>query len=232
MAIKSKRTKKMQSRKNPRRVRKNKAKKLNRFRDIVPLGLGFPKRSIVTHKYFENVQLLSTSGIPATYQFAANDMYDPNFTGTGHQPMNYDQLCLLYNHWHVIGSKITIKFIPYDNAQPAAQVSCYQNDDNTPLSTDPMVQAEYAGSRYRILSANSTDSVKTIVLKYSAKKTHGGNVLSNTSLLGTVGASPSERTFWTIALKALNGSSTASYFINIKAEYTAVWSELKEVAQS
>ena len=176
--------------------------------------------------------MLSTTGTPATYQFAANDMYDPNFTGTGHQPYQFDQLAALYNHWTVIASKITIKLIPYTSSQPAAQLSCYQNDDTIPLSTDPMVQAEYAGTRYRVLTANSTDSVNTIVYRFSAKKTFGGSVLSNTTLQGTGSASPSERTFWTMSLKALDGAATVQYFVNIKAEYTAVWSELKEVAQS
>jgi len=215
-----------------KRFYKKKGSSLSKFKDVVSFGMGFPKKAMVTHKYFENVQLLSLTGSPATYQFCANDMYDPNLTGTGHQPYQYDQLATMYNHWHIIGAKITVKLVPYTASQAAAQVSIYQNDDTTPLSTDPVVQAEYAGSKYRVLTANSTDSVNTMVFRYSAKKTYGGSILSNTSLQGSVTASPSERTFWTISLKALDGSTTVQYFVNVKAEYTAVWSELKEVAQS
>jgi hypothetical protein len=41
----------------------------------------------------DRVSLTSTSGGQAYYQFRANSLFDPDLSGTGHQPRYYDQLC-------------------------------------------------------------------------------------------------------------------------------------------
>jgi len=50
-------------------------------------------------RYSDYFQLTTTSGAVSTYVFAANGLYDPNITGTGHQPMGFDQLLQFYNHY-------------------------------------------------------------------------------------------------------------------------------------
>lgn len=43
------------------------------------------------------------------YQFRSNSLYDPDLTGTGHQPMGYDQITNFYTNWRVYGVKITVE---------------------------------------------------------------------------------------------------------------------------
>jgi len=63
-----------------------------------------PSRYITKLKYAEAV---TVTGIgPQVYQWNLNGLYDPNRTGTGHQPYGYDQLCgpvgtSLYNRYRV-----------------------------------------------------------------------------------------------------------------------------------
>jgi len=60
-------------------------------------------------KYSEFVSLNpSASGANSLYQFRANDLYDPNFTGTGHQPRGFDQLMTWYNHFTVVSSRFRV----------------------------------------------------------------------------------------------------------------------------
>lgn len=46
-----------------------------------------------------------TTGALSRYEFIANGLYDPNFTGTGHQPYGFDQLIALYSYAVVHGCK-------------------------------------------------------------------------------------------------------------------------------
>ena len=46
------------------------------------------------------------------------DCADPNHTGVGHQPLYFDQLMTIYNHYIVIGAKITVKFTAYPATIP------------------------------------------------------------------------------------------------------------------
>ena len=41
-----------------------------------------------------------------------NSLFDPDFTGTGHQPYYFDQFATIYQRYTVIGSKLTATFTP------------------------------------------------------------------------------------------------------------------------
>jgi hypothetical protein len=56
------------------------------------------------------------AGTLASYVFSANGLYDPNITGSGHQPKGWDQLIALYDHAIVESARIDVKFAPPDNA--------------------------------------------------------------------------------------------------------------------
>ena len=57
------------------------------------------------------------AGGAVEFNFACNDAGDPNHTGTGHQPMGFDQLCPgKYDHFTVIGSTCTVRYLTLANA--------------------------------------------------------------------------------------------------------------------
>lgn len=55
-----------------------------------------------------------TGGAVATVTrtWRGNSVYDPDYTGTGAQPMGYDQYSTLYDFVVVLGSKINFKILP------------------------------------------------------------------------------------------------------------------------
>lgn len=73
---------------------------------------GFPDRLRTKLQYCDVIQLAASAGSPALYQFRMASLYDPDYTGAGHQPQWYDQLSAVYSFYKVVGSKITATFIP------------------------------------------------------------------------------------------------------------------------
>lgn len=76
-------------------------------------------RSLRTEITFaENREIPVTAGIPYTYLYSINSLYDPNVTGTGNQPRFFDTLCgsnggsAPYQQYRVYASKIEVTFIP------------------------------------------------------------------------------------------------------------------------
>lgn len=60
-------------------------------------------------RYSEPIQLdLGGTGTYGSYVFRANQLHDPNVSGTGHQPQGYDVLSAAYNYYEVLGCKIKI----------------------------------------------------------------------------------------------------------------------------
>lgn len=78
-----------------------------------------PDRYFCKLKYSEQFGMIYTPATAATYQFRANSIYDPNYTGTGHQPLGHDQLITLYNRYRVYGCKYRIFFTNISTTEQA-----------------------------------------------------------------------------------------------------------------
>lgn len=200
--------------------------------NTVDFGVGFPKKAKQTLLYSEIVNLVGTTGGNGNYFFSCNGMYDPNVTGTGHQTLYFDQMAAVYNHYTVIGSKITITPVPFTATSESWIMSLCQNDDAAVTTATPTGQAEIAGSKYMIVPANFSGVPLSLSDNWSAKKTFGGSVLGNDNLQGTSGANPTEVTNWLISIRATDSVSTVSCYVKVEIEYIAIWEELKDIAQS
>lgn len=61
-----------------------------------------------TFKYNEVIDISAATTVGAQYVFKLNGMFDPNTTGTGHQPYGFDQMLNIYQRYVVITSKYKI----------------------------------------------------------------------------------------------------------------------------
>lgn len=83
--------------------------KRGRPNKTVSLSTPVPDRIVVNMKYAQSIELTATT-TAAYYFFACNDIYDPNITGTGHQPLGHDQWNQFYDRFRVVGfdAKLTL----------------------------------------------------------------------------------------------------------------------------
>ena len=71
-------------------------------------GLGQSFRTKL--KYVEAVVLQSVAGAVGRNVYSPQNMFDPNNTGTGHQPMFWDQFTPLYGKYKVHNANISVSF--------------------------------------------------------------------------------------------------------------------------
>lgn len=186
----------------------------------------------ITHRYCQTFNNVSSTGVTAVQRFRTNGMYDPDQTGTGHQPMFFDQLAALYNHYVVIGSKITVKCVPSTSTTVPQFVGVNINDDSSlPGGVDVNTINEQPDSVFRQI-AYAPDKPITITRKWSAKKRFGGSILANTELQGTPTTDPTEQSFFTLYNVAVDGASNVGCWMTVTIEYIAIWKELKDVGGS
>jgi len=198
---------------------------------IVDFGYGFPKKALVRHRYVDNVTINSTSGVLTNYVMCLNGCHDPNISQGGHQPLFYDELISRYNHYHVIGSKMTVRLIPMESNTVPCAVSLTFNDDNTVTPTTIGAIQEQTGASFSILGSGGDASI-TLSLNYSAKKYFGKSVLSNNNLQGESGSNPFEGYFGVITLVGADGATSVSVIAQIVIEYIVIWHELKDTSGS
>lgn len=188
---------------------------------------GFPQMIKFTHRYTDVLVVNSTSGIPQSYKFVCNGMFKPNDSGTGRQPICFDNLAAVYDHYCVIGSKIKFKISPTSDLNPASFVGLYINDDT---SNSPASSAAYiaVADKYIVYAPGGVNTY-TITSKWSAHKYFGKSVLANTDLQGTVAANPAEKSYWTLFVGALDELSNTSFSAVVDIEYIAIWKEPKDL---
>jgi hypothetical protein len=73
------------------------------------LGTLTPDNMRVKMKYRDELFPTTSSGSVYSYVYRGNNIYDPDLTGTGHQPMGYDQWAALYSQFQVVASSCNIR---------------------------------------------------------------------------------------------------------------------------
>lgn len=218
--------------------RKKRVQKRNtRLRTKVSTGLGFPRRLTQTHRYAQTGVIQGgSSGAMVTYNFRCNGMFDPDASGGGHQPMYFDQMTALYDHYTVIGAKITVIFAIAESTPTVTQtrmpitVGVFINDDTT---TTPGINGVLENATNSASSFTLNDgSPRRLVKKWSAKKTFGGSILGNSNLTGTATVNPAEEQFFTLFTDSSAVVEAIDVFYRVQIDYIAVWTELKDIAGS
>ncbi len=192
-----------------------------------PLGRTFK----TTLAYSEpTISLNATTGLMADFVFRANSVHDPSFTGTGHQPLGYDQIKLMYDHWVVIASKIIVTFVNTATQTMACGVSV--TDSVTSLvSTANTV--ENGASKYVILGPiGSSSDTKTITYQINPNKFLGrSHPMSDPDLKGG-SSDPVEQAFWHVWGGSVTGGDPGQIQASTYLEYTTVFIEPKQLGPS
>lgn len=198
----------------------------------------FPIRSFQRGQlYYEGfINLAPTIGSLQIYNFSANDLYDPNRTGTGHQPMGFDQMMNLYEQFTVVRSHIKITACNYGGDQ--ARIAVYLNPD-TSASTITAVM-ENGLLETKVLAGSGTDAgqhrVKSLELTCDVPKYFGKTydaILADPQMYGTIASSPGEQVYFTIAVwDPFNASGDCQVGLDVTISYDSMYWEPKKLTSS
>lgn len=192
----------------------------------------FPARVTKRLRYSSFSTLTSTTGAVSAYVLRANDLFDPDFTSTGHQPMGFDQMMTLYNHFVVVRARVIVTFS--STAAAPLTVCIRQDADSSALTVADRI-IEFGGCVKADLEFKGVSgSVRTLELALDVAKLQGVSALaitSDPSLQGTAAASPIEVTYFHIQSWNSQGI-TGSCAIDFILEQDAVFLEPRDLAQS
>lgn len=222
--------------------KRNYGKKVYKKRTLRPMyqSVNYPLATSVTKrlKYVERIQLNpALTGAIASYTFCANDLYDPNRSGTGHQPYGFDQLMSLYNHYQVIGSKL--RFTVTGALNESFVYGVQLNDSLTMSSSNVEAICEQPYAKRKIVAPGSTTqkdlsmSSSFSLKKYFGPRSNVNTLIGNRSFMGQETTSPAEAAFYVIWC-ASNGPTVdpSTITFHVEIEYLAIFSEPKDLQQS
>lgn len=185
--------------------------------------------------------LTGIGGVTATHMFSANGVYDPDISGTGHQPIGFDQLMLAYEHYSVIRSKITVGFV--NNSSYAVRAGIYLSPDGS-ATTDPGDLIENGLIKHVILDAKggaTTDPgvsgrVKTITLDCDVAKFFGKerySQLLDDHFRGDSSANPLEQAYFAVfAFSSHTGTANSQVLFDATISFDVIYHEPRKLVGS
>lgn len=186
---------------------------------------GFPEVLRTTLRYQDNYTLTSSSGSAAQQIFRLSSLFDPDFSGTGHQPLYFDQISSIYLNYRVRYAKMHVTFLPLSDDTEVTttgpfQVGVSANSTQTFSSTLTTV-AEQNNSKSALLARDKSAVPVSMSLTYTPKRDLGISFMDDT-VSAVVGGNPGKPYFGCIYAADLNltsGSVKAVVTITFDCEF-------------
>jgi hypothetical protein len=186
--------------------------------------------------YYEpRLTLTSTSGLLAGYAFSCNGAYDPNITGTGHQPIGFDQMMLLFEQYVVLKSHIKVTWACSTAA--TTRVGIILNGDS-PIPTSDTLAMENGQGVWAAIEGKADPGAHNMctleldcdVAKYFGKTKR--ELQSSPDLFGNAAANPTEQVYFQILQFGGLEAVTATTIFDVILYYDIFFYEPRKLASS
>lgn len=189
---------------------------------------GFPKKKTVKLRYCQEITLNSAITGFDSHLFRANSAFDPDYTGTGHQPKGFDEWSTVYSHYTVMGSRMEVKILPSTTANVIPSVNGILLDTSTTgvaqfVNLPDLLESKLCGKNWHVGGSlyngqNRNPGKYAMVKNFSSRKFFGikdpqdGNSYSATTV-----ANPTQQAYfvvWQYSI-ASNDPGILSYMVTI-----------------
>lgn len=211
----------------PYRARRLRRAAIRRVKRRIPRGVStqanIPRMQKM--RYVQDVALTMTAGATSKYEFRANSIYDPDYSGGGHQPMRFDQMAAFYADYVVVASKITVRHMGAGGSNAPYKIALYLNDTNTGAITSINDLIEQGRCRFKVTTAGVQHPQDKITLGFSAKKFFGvANIKDNVDRLGApCTTNPADQAIYVLCTQPVDAaSSITGEVLSITIDYL-VW---------
>lgn len=183
--------------------------------------------------YFSSITLgASTVANNSTHNFRANSLYDPDQTGTGHQPRGYDQLKALYQFSEVIGCKITAYFANID-AEKTPIVGVFISD-TTSYPNDAYAIGEDGTAKVKRLGNDTNANSIATISHYVNIAKFTGSKRGSDSLKALENENPKDDVYFVVTAHDSIGSgvSAGQVSVIVRMEFDVEFTQPSKIGSS
>jgi len=194
--------------------------------------------------YEQDIKISHATGALQSYFFSTNGLYDPNVSGTGHQPVGFDQLMLFFEQYCVYRSRIRVLFnctsAPADAGFGVSVAIALSPDavllsDTRRLVENGLVKVQWlapvlassAGSRNHCEMEMACDN-----MKYFGRNQNPKEYALDTDVCGNAGANPLEQAYFGLHMWGNPSGETSTVYITVFMEFDVLFQEPRKVALS
>lgn len=201
----------------------------------------FPREFKTQMSYSDTVTVSATTGVPTTYLYSVNGMYDPNITGTGSQPRFFDTLCgantgnAPYYNYRVHASRITIEVFPKGSDSMGMRAFAGVGIFNTTATGASSLGEMRMRADYKTVPVGYwyADKIPRIS-RYCKLNTLFDikDVKDDDNLVGDFTTNPAKQGRYGITICPIDESSSRDYTVNVKITYFVTFFNRNDVIDS
>lgn len=184
-------------------------------------GSGFSDSVSARLTYVEQINL-NPGSVYTQYVFRGNSLFDPNYTGGGHQPLYFDQYAAIYGKYRVMGCSIRIDSVSCAGTS-AAYFVCFPSTETSAFTSISQVLEQGRAKAPRILPIAQRGPTGYLKSYCSTRKVLG---LTKTQVMdddnaASVGATPIQVWYWNLLWEStdavtniqINGVVKLTYYV-------------------
>jgi hypothetical protein len=196
-------------------------------------GSGFATRMPVKLVY-EDLLTIAPGTTYGSYVFRGNSLFDPDYSGTGHQPRFFDQFAAVYGRYKVLSSSIVVEAI--NTAGGSGSGAVFSITPNTEIITFTSWPQAAELPLARVSQIVPISSVYPFRLTHKATTTGVCGLLKNQvndeDWSALTGANPVQIWYWNINTAAVNPAVNVAITIRVRITYDALMYDRLDVGMS
>ena len=187
----------------------------------------FPIRMVATLRYCETISVTNSLTTISNFNIACNSIYDPNLSGTGHQPYGHDTYANIYNQYTVLRSRIKVSVAP-------GTIQTWGIGIEDTVTSAGSLDSWAERPTYTVHGCtNNNNPINTPIVKtWDRMKRFPHEDLYRT-VSAPFGSNPAEIEVYNVVVQDSQGSASlgTKYFF-VEVEYTCEFYELKDLGSS
>lgn len=193
----------------------------------MPTGMvGLPDSVRVALKYSQIVAFTG-SAAPAAQTFAINSLFDPDFSGTGHQPSFFDFWSSAYSRYCVLGASAILWIENETTTNTGANFACCYSDVNVSAQNTEFI-TESNRSKSGVVGPAGSMNVKKVVMPAITMAQLMGQpaVEPDDNMYAAVSASPTDPGYMVFRVSASDSASTITVRVKFTILFDAVFKDV------
>lgn len=186
----------------------------------------FATRTKRTLQYFAAVGPLSTgASVVGAYVFSANGLFDPDISGTGGQPMGFDQMMSFYNHYTVVRSRARVVITNSSTVATLTAALVISGSSTVTTSIEQLVENGDV-SLTQLGYAGMMGSTVKLTRAVNAAQFQGvDDVMDDPNMRGDSASNPTEQFYYHVCVWNPYSASVLTSYFQILIEYEVVFHE-------
>jgi hypothetical protein len=180
-------------------------------------------------RYVDTYSLTITTGSLAKQVIRWNSTFDPDLTGTGHQPLYRDTYAGIYDQYAVVRASVEVKFVNPSNTTIVCGI--VNEDDSSSSSTVDTLCEQALGQHTIIPALTGALSTHTFTQNWDCVSYLHIDPFASETYKTAVGSNPTEESDLVIWATNFDATSIA-VVVHVTLVQEVLWTELTSPTQS